>query len=178
MSRIFSLLLLIALALLPWTQPALADDFPVKPEQTIVTIPYPVLGSTRIITLRTKPEYTFLSKGPLYTSEGFRYAWICPDGASLINNACYAKSDKSEFGDGVVLVDPAAAQIAFGYNLDADSTTNEQLIYLASLPGDEISPQADDSDVTVSGSCVNPRLCVISRCADGKTVTPPTACPR
>ena len=161
---------------MPWTQPALADDqFPIKPEQTFVSIPYPALDSARTITLKTKPEYTYLSSGPLYATEGFRYAWICPEGASLIDNACYAKS---ESGDGIGLVDPAAVQIAFGYNLDADNTTNEQLIYLASFPGDVMSQVVDDSDEQGANPCVNRRQCLISRCANGTSVTPPTPCPR
>jgi hypothetical protein len=172
MKRFLYLLLLIALSLLPWTQPALAENS--YPQKTLVRLSYPPSDANNILQLETRPDYTYLATGPLYTIEGFRYTWICPNEASLIDNACYAKS---ESGDGVILVNPSAAQIAFGYELDADSTTNEQLIYLADVSTNQTST-AEDLSLEGSNYCINPRQCLISVCANGTKVKPPIACPR
>jgi hypothetical protein len=161
-----------------WTQPAMAEDQPpTKPIITFANLPYPASGQDRIIQLIALSDYTYLSTGPLYTSEGFRYAWICPAGASLIDNACYAKS---ESGGSANLVDPIAAQVAFGYDQDTDGSTNEQLIIVSTIlsPEDENSIIQSFVNVQNATGCRNPRGCVVSICANRKTVTPPTACPR
>jgi hypothetical protein len=177
LKRFFSFLLLIALFLLPWTQPAQADDqFPKKPVSTVAYIGYPPLdinsSKQTIFRVETNSGYAYFTTGPLFTEQGFRYSWICPDGASLIDNACYAKAAS---GESVEVVDPSAVQIAFAYNLDADNTTNEQLTYLAS-----VSVPADDDNLLEDDlrNCKNPRRCLLSHCANGTTVYPPTSCPR
>ncbi len=186
LKRFFSFLLLIALLLFPWTQPALADDqVPQKPVRTVAYIGYPPLdakdpkdaksGTNRILVLETKSDYTYLATGPLFTEEGFRYAWICPNGATLIDNACYAKA---ESGEKTVLKDPSGAQIAFGYAWDKDSTTNEQLVYMASIQADNFYSANDHLLEDDLQKCNNRRRCLKSICADNTTVYPPAACPR
>jgi hypothetical protein len=183
MQRFLSLLLLIAFWLALWTQPVWAEDqFPIKPLKTVAYVSYPPSdqesAEDRIFQLESIAEYYYTPTGPLYTREGFRYTWICPDGALLVDNACYAKSASEER---ITLVNPSAAQVAFGYNLDKDSTTNEQLIYLASVS--EVDSATIESLIEASyeakpSKCINPRQCLISHCADGTKVTPPLACSR
>lgn len=179
MNGLFSFLLLIAITLLPWTQSALAEDqFPIKPLQTIAYVSYPPSGDTQandnLFMLETKADYFYTSTGPLYTANGFRYTWICPDRASLVDNACYARSETE---NRVHLVNPSAAQVAFGYNIDQDSNTNAQLIFLANVTKVDVS-LIDDSLEEGKNPCKNKRESLCSLCPDGSWVRPPTPCPR
>jgi hypothetical protein len=191
LQRFLSLLLLITFWLALWTQPVWAEDqFPKKPLKSVAYVSYPSSdpnsAKERTFQLESTTDYFYTSSGPLYTSEGFRYTWICPKGALLVDNACYIES---ESGETSILVNPSAAQVAFGYELDQNSTTNEQLIFLASVSEVdsatiELLSQASEvqDDATLGCSppkrCINPRQCLRSHCADGTKVYPPCACPR
>ena len=130
MTHFFSFILFIALLLLSWVQPSLAVGL--LPEKTYFKVGYGPLDMNKQIQLEVQPEYTFVAHGPMVTKYGFRYSWICPDGASLVDNACYTKIDPQS-GAGIRLVHPVGAQIAFGYDLSDNDSTDEQLIFVTNI---------------------------------------------
>jgi hypothetical protein len=185
LKRFFSFILLIGLSLLLGTQPVLADiPLPIEIE---AIIPYPISDlyskephEIKLDTVFMNTNPTYIATGPLFSTTNFRYRWICPKGAYLIDGdaACYQKSNIT--GE-IVLIRPVAAQIAFAYELDEDITTNEQLVYLAIVPKEASSPAPDsllaDNDDDTDKPCKNRRQCLQSYCGNNKWVMPPTPCP-
>ncbi len=181
MSCLFSFLLVVLVSVLSLAQPAVAENG--YPKSTEVSIPYPSYDPTKVIRLNTflepsKPKY--IASGPLFTTDLFRYAWICPAGSYLTENACFAKSMEANdmTAGSIVLTDPTAVQIAFAYDLDEDLDTNGQIIYSTRIDSKNI----DSLDVAAASdddfATTNPRAKLHSICPDGTKIKPPSTCAR
>jgi hypothetical protein len=178
-AHFLSLLLTAVFFLLGLVQPAMAQGS--YPTSTEVTIPYPSYEPTKEIRLTTDlqpSEPKFVSSGPLFTSDQFRFAWVCPDGAYLSDNACYTNTRQpGSSQEAPVLTNPTAVQIAFSYDQDGDMNTNGQMIYVTRVDESNIYPMYDSASGEDLGG-TNPRRFIISNCPDGSKVTPPNTCAR
>jgi hypothetical protein len=151
------------------------------PISTEVSIPYPSYEPIKEIHLTTAlepSEQKFVSSGPLFTSDQFRFAWVCPDGAYLSDNACYTNTKQPGSSLEIpVLTNPTAVQIAFAYDQDRDINTNGQMIYVTRVEDGNIGhieAASSDGEFVIK----NPRRWLISKCPDGSKVTPPNTCAR
>lgn len=197
MSRLLSLLFNVFLTLLMFAQPANAAG--VYPTSIEVEFPYPTYDP--IIVIRHKsffvnrdPARTFISDGPLFTDDQFRYSVICPSGSYSANNACYTRlSTQDPEGEtclkrdrikDICAVRPAAVFISTSYNMDSDLDTNEQILYTAKITENDIEYIANnsfqqapvqDGDLN-SDNLGNPRRRITYTCPGGATYQPPAVC--